>query len=202
MKNLSLAVNVILIILVAYLYFAVFSNKKSSAGNNHNATLAVSGDSSSSASERIAYIDLDSLQNRYKYYQKIKGDFEKRQSSANNEIISLQKRFQARAAELQQKAATMSPAEQEKAMAEINKMQSDFQARKDALDKDLFDYNNKMKDDILQKIEDFLKDYNKDRRFSYVFSYEPGFMFYKDSALNITNDVLKGLNTAYDENSK
>ena len=59
-----------------------------------------------------------------------------------------------------------------------------------------------MKEDILTRIQDFLKVYNSDGRYDYVFSYEPGFMFYKDSALNITGDVIKGLNDLYAKNKK
>ncbi len=59
-----------------------------------------------------------------------------------------------------------------------------------------------MKEDILSRIQNFLKDYNKDGRYSYIFSYEPGFMFYKDSTLNITPDVITGLNNLYSENNK
>jgi outer membrane protein len=57
-----------------------------------------------------------------------------------------------------------------------------------------------MKEDILSRIQNFLKDYNKDGKYDYIFSYEPGFMFYKDSSLNITNDVIAGLNALYVKN--
>ena len=59
-----------------------------------------------------------------------------------------------------------------------------------------------MKEDILSRIQNYLKDYNKDGKYSYIFSYEPGFMFYKDSTLNITPDVIAGLNGLYAENKK
>jgi outer membrane protein len=62
------------------------------------------------------------------------------------------------------------------------------------LDKDLFDLTNTMKKNVLKKVQDFLAEYNKDKRFDYILSYEPGFMFYKDESLNITDDVVKGLN--------
>ncbi|MEJ7676074.1 MAG: hypothetical protein WKF59_26075 [Chitinophagaceae bacterium] len=47
-----------------------------------------------------------------------------------------------------------------------------------------------------------MKEYNNDGRYDYVFSYEPGLMFYKDSALNITSDVINGLNNLYAKNKK
>jgi len=87
-------------------------------------------------------------------------------------------------------------------MQEINKMQQDLQSRKQVIDNDLYNYNSKMKEDILTRIQDYLKQYNKDGRYSYIFSYEPGFMFYKDSTLNITPDVIAGLNEVYSENKK
>lgn len=151
---------------------------------------------------RVAYIDLDSLQNNYTYYKKIKAEFEKKQEAANNEISSLQKKYQTRAMQLQQKGSTMTQQEQESAMQEMNKMQQDLQAKKQVIDNDLYNTNSKMKEDILSRIQNYLKEYNKDGRYSYIFSYEPGFMFYKDSTLNITPDVINGLNELYSENKK
>ena len=96
----------------------------------------------------------------------------------------------------------MNQQEQESAMQEMNKMQQDLQAKKQSIDNDLYNTNSKMKEDILSRIQNYLKEYNKDGKYSYIFSYEPGFMFYKDSTLNITPDVIAGLNELYSENKK
>ena len=198
MKNTLLVINAILILLVGYLYYLHFQESKSPAVKEvKSATMNNVADKS-----KVAYIDLDSLQNNYGYYKKIKADFERKQSAANDEITSMQKKFQSRAVQLQQKAATMNQKEQETAMQEINKMQQDLQNRKQAIDNELYNYNAKMKEDILTRIQNFLKDYNKDGKYSYIFSYEPGFMFYKDSTLDITPDVIGGLNALYSENKK
>lgn len=198
MKNALLIVNILLIALVAYLYFLQFGNKKSTKATASKTELA----DTTNEKVNIAYIDIDSLQGNYAYYKKIEGDFEKKQSSANNELSNMEKKFQNRAKQLQEKAQTMTPQEQENAMQEMNKMQNDFQQRKQNIDNELFDYNNQMKEDILIRIQDFLKDYNKDGKFSYIFSYEPGFMFYKDSTLDITPDVIVGLNNLYSKEKK
>lgn len=190
MKNISLGLNIILLALVAYLYYLHFASQKVSTPDKKvSATSEIVGEKS-----KVAYIDLDSLQNNYSYYKTLKADFERSQAKANDEITAMQKRFQSRAVELQQKAAGMNPQQQESAMKEINKMQQDLQVRKQSIDNELYNDNSKMKEDILYKIQDFLKVYNKDGRYSYIFSYEPGFMFYKDSTLNITPDVIRGLN--------
>jgi outer membrane protein len=198
MKNFLLVFNVILLGLVGYLYYVHFSGGK----KDQYSSLLQKEDPMGKGESRVAYIDLDSLQNNYGYYKKIKAEFERKQADANNEIGNMQKKYQNRAMQLQQKSAGMNQQEQESAMQEINKMQQDLQSRKQTIDNDLYNYNSKMKEDILSRIQNFLKDYNKDGRYSYIFSYEPGFMFYKDSSLNITPDVISGLNKLYSENNK
>jgi outer membrane protein len=198
MKNVLLIINILLICLVGYLYYLHFSASKNSQKllpNDNSGNKLIEN-------SKVAYIDLDSLQNNYTYYKKIKADFERKQSAANDEIVAMQKKYQTRAVQLQQKGSTMNQQEQEAAMQEINKMQQDLQSRKQEIDNDLYNYNSKMKEDILSRIQNFLKRYNKDGKYSYIFSYEPGFMFYKDSTLNITPDVIAGLNSLYSENKK
>jgi len=198
MKNFSLILNIVLLLLVGYLYVDRFtSTSKKTVALTHT-----SKDSSCNHGNKVAYIDLDTLQSSYEYYKILKADFEKKQAANNNEIADLQRRYQARAMMLQQKGATMNQQEQEAAMKEINQMQQGLQAKKQTLDNDLYNANSKMKEDILTRIQDFLRVYNNDGRYDYVFSYEPGFMFYKDSALNITSDVIKGLNDLYAKNKK
>ncbi len=200
MKNVLLIINVVLLGLVGYLYYLHFSADK----KQHLQVMPdknITGNLTSGGS-KVAYIDLDSLQNNYSYYKKIKVEFERKQAAANDEITSMQKKYQTRAMQLQQKGAGMNQEQQEAAMQEINKMQQDLQSRKQSIDNDLYNYNSKMKEDILNRIQNFLKGYNKDGRYSYIFSYEPGFMFYKDSSLNITPDVIDGLNSLYAETKK
>ncbi len=196
MKNVLLIINIVLLCLVGYLYYLHFNSAKIPEVHSN----PINAENRQKESSKVAYIDLDSLQSNYSYYKKIKTDFEQKQSAANNEIGGMQKKYQTRAMQLQQKSSTMNQQEQEAAMQEINKMQQDLQSRKQEIDNDLYNYNSKMKEDILTRIQNFLKDYNKDGKYSYIFSYEPGFMFYKDSTLNITPDVVEGLNSI--ENKK
>ena len=196
MKNFLMISNFILLFLVAVLYYLYFkTNKKEVVPQSKTIS-----SSTINKGNKVAYIDLDSLQSNYQYYKKIKGEYERKQVASNDEITNMQKRYQNRAMQLQQKGPTMNQQEQEAAMKEINQMQQDLQTKKQSLDNELFNYNSKMKEDILSRIQNFLKEYNKDGKYDYIFSYEPGFMFYKDTSLNITNDVIAGLNALYVKN--
>lgn len=202
MKNVLLIINILLIVLVGYLFYYVFSKDKSAPKKQPIKVENNNPEAASAPVGQIAYIELDSLEANYEFYQKVKSDYERKQKAAENEILSLQKKYQARTEQLQQQAATMTPEQQEKAMMEINKMQQDFQTRRETLDKDLFDFNTKTQKDVLKKIEVFLKEFNKDGKYAYILSYEPGFMFYKDSTMNITPEVVQGLNAEYTASKK
>jgi outer membrane protein len=49
---------------------------------------------------------------------------------------------------------------------------------------------------IQKNLRDFLNDYNKDKKYMYIFTTGTGldYMVFKDSTLNITNDVIRGMN--------
>ncbi|GAC1380826.1 MAG: OmpH family outer membrane protein [Ginsengibacter sp.] len=196
MKNFLLVSNILLLFLVGYLYYLSFHNKSTVLSVSHSDSLP------KHLGANVAYIDLDSLQSHYDYYKIIRNNLEQKQNASSNEFSSLQKRYQARAADLQQKSATMTPQQQDQAGKEIQQMQQDLQNKKQQLDNDLYVYNTKMKEDILSKIQTYLKVYNKSGKYDYIFSYEPGFMFYKDSTLNITKDVIAGLNDQFSKEKK
>jgi len=46
-------------------------------------------------------------------------------------------------------------------------------------------------------IRNFCSEFNKDKRYTMIISNEPGLVFYKDSTLDITKDLLTGLNKMY-----
>jgi outer membrane protein len=197
MKNLSIILNVVLLAAVGYLYYHSFSGKKTpGAAADKNPGNAGKNGAAPAAHGSIAYIEIDSLHEKYTYYKGLKDELERKQKAATNELEEKQKRFQGRAAQLQQQAQNMTPQQQEAAGAEMNSMQQEFEKRKQEIDNQLFDMSNNMKKNVLKNVQEFLKEYNKDKKYDYILSYEPGFMFYKDSVLNITTDVINGLNEA------
>jgi len=59
----------------------------------------------------------------------------------------------------------------------------------------------KTMEDLKKRINDFLVEYNKKQAYSYIFSYSAALniLFYKDPAQNITDEVVAGLNAAYNK---
>ena len=76
-------------------------------------------------------------------------------------------------------------------------MDDEIKNRKQALDSEYSDFVMRRQNEIKTKIEAFLKEYNKTKDYSYIVSYEQGLFYYRDTAYNITADVIKGLNASY-----
>lgn len=146
---------------------------------------------------QIAYFELDSLQNNYQYFKDALNTLKTKEESMNNELAALEKSYQKKIGEWQQKGNNMSQAEAEAANREYQQMQQNFQSRKQQLDQNINDQMNDTRKKIRERLEAYLKEYNKDRRYSYIFSDFPEGIFYKDTIYNITNDLIKGLNESY-----
>jgi len=146
---------------------------------------------------RIAYFELDSLQNNYQYFKDALNTLKSKEESMNNELSVLEKSYQKKIGEWQQKGNNMSQAEAEAANREYQQMQQNFQARKQQLDQNINDQMNDTRKKIRERLEAYLKEYNKDKHYSYIFSDFPEGIFYKDTVYNITNDLIKGLNESY-----
>jgi outer membrane protein len=201
MKHISTILNVVLLAAVGYLYYHSFSGKSKTAAFADKNTAGAKTNTGSIVPEgNIAYVEIDSLHENYVYFKTQQNELERRQKAATNELEEKQKKFQSRAAQLQQRAQSMTPQEQEAAGQEIQGMQQEFEKRKQELDNQLFDLSSTMKKSVMKNVQDFLLEYNKDKKYDYILSYEPGLMFYKDSSLNITRDVINGLNAKEKKN--
>ena len=79
----------------------------------------------------------------------------------------------------------------------MKNLDDQMKSRKQALDSDYSDFVMRRQNEIKSKIETFLKEYNRTKDYSYSVSYEQALFYYKDTAYNITADVVKGLNERY-----
>ncbi len=182
---------------VGILFYLHFSSNKKSA---QPVTSQVGKDSSHF---RIAYFDIDSLQEKYEYFKDVSLEIKNKEANMHSQLSSLQNTYQKRLKELQEKSATMTQAEGEAAQQEFGQMQEKYQQRQMALEQDLKKHQFDVMTNVRNKIEKYLKEYNKEKKYAFILSYEPGFMlYYRDSTYDITNDVINGLNEEYKKEKK
>ena len=197
MKNISTILSVIALVLIGVLFYLHFNQ------DNSIRKSAVDSVQKDSTDFRIAYFDIDSLQEHYQYFKDISGQVKSKENAIASELSNMQTSYQKKIREWQERGPNMTQAEGEAAQREYAQMQQRFEQRQLTLEQDLQKHKVDMMNDVRKKIEDYLKEYNKNKGYAFILSYEPGFMlYYKDSVYDITNDVISGLNSQYKSNSK
>lgn len=192
MKQISTLLSVLALLGVGVLFYLNFSQQKKSE------TPSVQQVSKESKDFKVAYFDIDSLQEKYEYFKDVSGEIRAKESNINAQLNSLQDSYQKRLKELQEKGPTMTQAEGEAAQREYAQMQQKYQQRQIAMEQELKKHQIDVMTSVRNKIENYLKEYNKQKGYAFILSYEPGFMlYYRDSAYDITNDVIEGLNRQY-----
>jgi outer membrane protein len=195
MKNGLLIWNVLLTAIAGYLLYTHLVTKKNNTANNKISSSTDSG--STNKSFRIAYFEMDSVESNFLMVRDVKAELSKKEESMNNELENMDKMYRNKVGSYQEKARTMTQPQSELATQDIMKTQEDIKNRKQTLDQDYNEFVMRRMKDVKNKIEEFLKDYNKTMDYSYIVSYEQGLFYYKDTAYNITSDVIKGLNEIY-----
>jgi outer membrane protein len=199
MRNLSLILNVVLVAAVGVLFYLQF------AGSGKSRAKA-KGDSKDSAAVqkdfKVAYFVMDSLENNYEYFKDARADLKNREEAAREEMERLKRNYQNRMEQLNKKAPTMSQTEAEAAQREEAQLRSTIQSREQSLQQEMMTMTENLRKKINEKIGAVLETYNKTKGYAFIVTDQPGFIYYKDAAYDITADVLKGLNEEYKSSKK
>jgi outer membrane protein len=195
MKNGLLIWNVVLTLVAGYLLFNHFDSGEKS--NDPVSKNAGRDSSSSNGPFRIAYFEMDSVENSFQMVKEVKAEISKKEEIINTELNRMDREYKTKLNNYQNQAQTMTQEQSELATQDMMKRQEQMKAAKQSLDQDYNDFLTRRMKDVKTKIEEFLKEYNKTKNYSYIIVYEQGLFYYKDTAYNITADVIKGLNEMY-----
>jgi outer membrane protein len=193
MKYLSLVLSAVATLISGYL---LVQNMGAKSGSKNSGTPS-EATAETPADFRIAYFDIDSLQNKYEYFKDALGELKAKEENMNKELSGLERSYQKKINEWQQKGASMSQSEADAVQREYGQMQQNYQQRRLTLEQQLENLKMDYKKNIKTKIEDYLSQFNKDKGYAFIISYEPELMFYRDTAYNITEDLIQGLNSEY-----
>ncbi len=195
MKNLSIALNVILVAAVSFLFVKVFSGNDSKSTKKSN-SLVDSTATQINKSNSIAFVELDSLNEKINYIKDRRHELEGEQKAIETEWQNGYRGLENRKNDFLKRGNSITQQEAEKFQGELMKQQQQIDGKKQGLTQQLSEKSYKFMDDIQKKLKDFLIEYNKDNRYQYILTTGTGmdYMLYKDQSLNITDEVIKGMN--------
>ena len=148
---------------------------------------------------KIAYVEVDSIMSQYKFCKDYTAILQKKGQNIQNTLGKKQQDLQAAGANFQQKLQQNAyTQEQAQAIqAGLQKQANDLQNLNARLSNEFQAETEKYNNALRDSIQHFLKAYNKDRKYSLILSKAGDNLLYADKALDITNDVIAGLNKAY-----
>jgi outer membrane protein len=191
MKNVAVGMNIILALAVAVLFYLQFSPKKLANAVEGNSKAVNAGNF------KIAYFESDSIQNNFEYFKEIRASLQVKDQANSRQLNELKTIFTNKYQELQKSAQSLSQAELANRQQELVQMEKTYQGKEQMMAQEMQEESFKKLQDVNKKNEAYLKEYNKDKGYAYIFSSAPEFMYLKDSTYNITDDLTKGLNKLY-----
>ena len=203
MKNLSLVLNIILLLAVGYLYYYNFSGKKTAAiAEKLNSGSGISD--SGGYRPPLAYVELDSLNENITFIKERRLELEAEMKAIEQEQENGYRSLQSQKDNFLKKGAAITEEEAQNFQGKLIDQQQKIDSRKQEQSQRLNEKSFNIMEGIQKKLKEFLTEYNKDKKYMYIFTTGSGldYMVYKDSTLNITRDVIRGMNEKMKAESK
>jgi len=178
-------------------------NKKNPAEQIKSNGLPKAAQNAKSSCE-LAIVDIDSLASQYEYCKEGQKQLEAKQKNyqqqlnakgqaLQNAVVAFQKKLQSGGYSSQQQA--------EQAQAVLQKQQQDLQAFQERIEGDMARATESYQQTLRDSLRSFIKDYNADGRYKAIFSKSGDNILYNDQSIDITSDVVAGLNKRYKKQS-
>jgi len=192
-----LALNIVLLIGVAILFILFFSKKDKMTSV---IPLRIGADTAAKWEHTpVAYFDMDSIEANFILWKQVQAEVVKREAGINDTITQMRNGFQSYYQKLQAQSANLSPRQKDSLGNELAQMDSEIKNRTAELNQKYQAFFMSKQQEIVTLIKNYCKEFNKDKRYSYIIAREPGLFYYTDTAYNVTSELLKGLNTFYNK---
>ncbi|MBR4381396.1 MAG: OmpH family outer membrane protein [Bacteroidaceae bacterium] len=150
---------------------------------------------------KVAYVEIDTLLSKYNFCIDLNEAMVKKSENVRLQLNQKAQDLQKQQQEFQTKYQNNAFLSAERAQQEynrINKLSEDLQTLSDKLQSELAAESEKNNLQLQDSIKNFLKEYNKAKGFTLIIS-NTGMdnLLYADQALDITQEVLDGLNARY-----
>ena len=159
-------------------------------GGDKKNNLEAANATASSAATKIAYVDVDSLQNKYQYYIDAKSQLEAKVKGYQDVIRQREQALQQMQVSLQQRMQNGSITSEAQYKAEVSKIQRQQEAQKE---KDAME--TQFSKALQDSLDNFLSEYNKTKHYTLILN--KAVTLYAEKGMDITDEVAAGLNKRY-----
>lgn len=195
----------ILTIAIAFLFYKQFSNNDVAVLTTPISvattpqSVFIQPDSNNSYGA-VAFVNTDTLLQKFDSFKKMRATFEKRSEQAENDLQSRSRALQMEYMEIQKKvqSGVMTEALIKDAEQSLMKKQRDLEELRDSKTASLMTEEKNLSLKLNDQIHDFMKEYAPSHGLKYVLGYtRGGGILYAADSLDVTYNVLDGLNKKY-----
>lgn len=189
--------NMAVLALAAFAFIACNNQPQkndTTAGKNETATSAPAA-----GGQKIAYVEIDSIMSQYTYWKDVTKIIKAKEANIQRTLAGKQKAIQAAAANFQQnvQANKYTQAQAQQIQASIQKQAQDADALQQRLGAEYQNEVAKYNKALSDSVHNYLKAYNKDKKYAIILAKSGDNILYADPAYDITGEVVKGMNQAY-----
>jgi outer membrane protein len=187
MKNL-------VILLLAFL-FACSQNPKNTAASQDSLT-------SNPAGLSVAYVNVDSLNLYYKFYEEKAKELEEQRRriklELENRLVNWDRDRQN--FEAQANAKLLSAKQVEEKQQELYRKQQEIQTYEASVSQGLQAKVAEVDKELYKRLNEFLSEYNREKKYAFILAHTEmgGPILYAESQYDITKEVVEGLNAKYE----
>jgi len=192
-----LALNIFLFIAVGILFILFFNKKTDPVIENKTRSSEVNDSLDRSPCSPVAYFDMDSVEANFTEFKKMQTEVVAREAKINDSINQMRSAFQSYYMQLQRQSANLTQGQKDSLGNQLAQMDMDIKNRASDMNQRYQAYYMNKQQEIITKIKNFCREFNKDRKYSYIIAKEPGLFYYTDTSYNVTGELLKGLNAFY-----
>lgn len=151
---------------------------------------------------RIAYVELDSLTSQYQLFKDYNEVLTRKGTDIQNTLAQKQRKLESSAAAMQRKYENngfQTRDELERAQQNLQQQEMELQQLAAKLNNEFNEEETRIKQEILDSIQTFIKIYNQTKKYDYVMV-KGGLtinMLYTNPKYDITKDIVIGLNKRY-----
>ncbi len=191
MKNLSLILNGILIVAVAFLYYNNFAGSDEADETIKKSELSLENLS-------IAYVNSDTLLTNYNYYEEVSKRLDEKRLKLQQEYTRRAEGLQRQIEDYQRTKTNLTIAQARAVEEDLGRKRQNLLQYQETISQNLMREEAAITQELYEKVSSYLKTYGDDNNLQVVLTYSAGSgLLYANDALNITDQVLSGLNSIY-----
>jgi outer membrane protein len=181
-----------LLVIIGSLIAFTSCNMKEADGDENNTTAVAKTNLS------MAYVNSDSLALNYLYFEEVNTALTEKKEKYEKEFANRATGLQRQIEDFQKTANNMTLAQGRAVEEDLTRKQQNLQQYQQSLTQELLKEEAKLNKELYQAVSTYLKKFGKANNLDFIFKHSTGGeIWYGDSLLDITPEVIEGLNKEY-----